>query len=163
MGAAAAGVHYTATDVEPETIEGNRRLAVALGFEDHDLVLHEAQTFEVPEVDMVFTSPPYFDVEHYGSSASQSFRVFTEFDSWLEGFMRPMLGQAFKALKSGGVAVFNVANVYRRKEMFPLPDQTVELAKKLGFALETTLWMPISGLNRAKDRQQEPVLVFRKP
>lgn len=163
MGAAAAGVRYVATDVEPETVEGNRRLAEALGFDGHEVVLHEAQTFDVPEVDMVFTSPPYFDVERYGSSTSQSFRVFTKFEQWLEGFMAPVLEQSFSALKPGGAAVFNVANIYRRKVMYPLPDRTVELAKKVGFLHETTLWMPISGLNRAKDRQREPVLVFRKP
>lgn len=163
MGAAAAGVHYVATDVEPETVEGNRRLADALGFKEHTLVLQEAQTFETSNIDMVFTSPPYFDVEHYGSSASQSFRVFTKFEDWVAGFLKPVLERSFSVLKPGGVAAFNVANIHRRKEVFPLPDRTVEEAKGAGFVHETTLWMPLSGLNRSKERRREPILVFRKP
>jgi transposase-like protein len=163
MGAAAAGVHYVATDVEPETVEGNRRLADALGFKEHTLVLQEAQTFETSNIDMVFTSPPYFDVEHYGSSASQSFRVFTKFEDWVAGFFKPVLERSFSVLKPGGVAAFNVANIHRRKEVFPLPDRTVEEAKGAGFVHETTLWMPLSGLNRSKERRRELILIFRKP
>jgi hypothetical protein len=79
------------------------------------------------------------------------------------GFFKPVLERSFSVLKPGGVAAFNVANIHRRKEVFPLPDRTVEEAKGAGFVHETTLWMPLSGLNRSKERRREPILIFRKP
>ena len=163
MGAAAAGVRYVGTDVEPETVEGNLKLAEVLDYKDAEIVLHEAQTFDVPDIDMVFTSPPYFDVEHYGGSTQQSFRSFAKFEDWLEGFMKPVTERAFKALRSGGVLAFNVADIKRRKTVYPLPERTLELAKGAGFVHETTLWMPLGKLNRSPKRPQEPILVFRKP
>jgi len=162
MGAAAAGVRYVGTDVEPETVEGNLKLAEALGY-DAQVVQHPAQIFDVPQVDMVFTSPPYFNVEHYGESEDQSFRQFTGFDAWSEGFMRPVIERAFEALPSEGVLALNVADVRERKKVYPIPDRVVGLAKKVGFKHETTLGMPLARLNRAKERTTEPVLIFRKP
>lgn len=162
MGAAAAGVRYIGTDVEGATVRGNRELADALGYEAR-VVEHPAQSFDAPEVDMVFTSPPYFNVEHYGESDEQSFREFSEFDSWAEGFMLPVIRRAFSALRSGGVLALNVADVRDRKKTYPLPVKVLGFAKKSGFQHETTLRMPLARLNRGKKRSSEPVLVFRKP
>ena len=162
MGASAAGVRYVGTDVEPETVEGNQKLAEALGY-DAQVVLQPAQTFEVPQVDMVFTSPPYFNVEHYGESDAQSFRVFSTFEGWVEGFMKPLIQRAHEGLREGGVLALNVAEVRQRKEVFPLPDHVLELAVGAGFKHETTLGMPLARLNRAKERATEPVSIFRKP
>jgi hypothetical protein len=161
MGAAAAGVEYVGTDVEPETVAGNQKLAEALGYEAQ-VVLQPAQTFEVPPVDMVFTSPPYFNVEHYGESEAQSFRSFSTFEKWVEGFMGPLIQRAHKGLRKGGVLALNVADVRHRKKVYPLPDRVKKLALEMGFQYETTLGMPLARLNRVKERATEPILVFRR-
>lgn len=162
MGAAAAGVHYLGTDVEPETVAGNLRLAEALGY-PAQVVLHPAETFEVPHpVDMVFTSPPYFDVEHYGGSQDQSYKNHTDFDSWCEGFLKPVIATAHKSLKPGGVLALNVANIKIRKGVLPLVARTRELGLAQGFVEEATVYMPISSLNRTPEQAREPVLIFRR-
>jgi len=161
MGAAAAGVEYVGTDVEPETVVGNQKLAEALGYEAQ-VVLQPAQTFKVPEVDMVFTSPPYFNVEHYGESEAQSFRSFSTFEKWIEGFMKPLIQRSHEGLRKGGVLALNVADVRHRKEVFPLPDRVKALALEVGFEYERTLGMPLARLNRVKERATEPILVFRR-
>jgi hypothetical protein len=87
LGALAAGVTYLGTDVETATVDGNNRLAEVLGKTHQAKVLeHPAETFDPGEVDMVFTSPPYFGTELYGGSEGQSFRRYPTFDDWLGGF-----------------------------------------------------------------------------
>jgi len=162
MGATAAGVRYLATEVEPKTAEGNRRLAQALGVEA-EVVLCPAENFDPPTVDFVFTSPPYFDVEHYGDSDDQSFRVNQTFEGWVEGFLRPVIRNAYKALKEGGVLALNVAMIRKGKnEVLDLPAEVVRVAVETGFRQEETLYMPLAKLNRSKEAAQEPILVFRK-
>jgi len=156
MGAVTAGVEYLGTDVEFATVEGNREIAKALGAQA-SLVHSPAEEFDPPEVDFVFTSPPYFDVEHYGVSPSQSFRLYENFDAWVEGFLRPVIETA---LKAAPVLALNVAPIRKRKQVIDLPSKVVEVATEVGFLHTETLRMPLASLNRKN--ASEPVLVFRR-
>lgn len=57
------------------------------------------------EFDMVFTSPPYFDLEKYSSKEDQSVEKFKTLDSWYDGFLMPSIKKAWEALALGGVMV----------------------------------------------------------
>ena len=159
MGAAAAGVHYVGTDVEPETVEGNLRLAEAL---EYDCEVHTvpAQEFTPPPVQLVFTSPPYYDQERY-AGGQQSWKEFNTFESWVEGFMRPLIRRAADALVPGGHLVLNVADIRTKKgEVLDLVGQTQRVALEEGFEQGTHLEMKLPNLNRKKT---EPILVLRLP
>lgn len=101
FGAAAAKVRYLGTDIEPETVEGNRALARDIGF-DAEVRLQSALDADVPEVDLVFTSPPYFDVEQYSDREGQPHVSYDGLGDWLEHFLRPLVGKARDVLCSGG-------------------------------------------------------------
>lgn len=156
LGAHAAGVHYIGTDVDPETIEGNRTLAKAIG---SDAVLHlcPAEDFTPPKVNLVFTSPPYFDRERYSQEEGQSWKKYESVEAWMEGFLRPIIARAHKALRSNTCLVLNIADL---AEM-PLVERTIVVAIAAGFLHAETLKMPLSAINRTAP--MEPVLVFRKP
>ena len=161
LGALASGVHYIGTDVEVETVGGNQRLADVLGrTADVDLHHQAAEAFDCPPVDLVFTSPPYFDVEQYGGDANQSFRKFGGFDVWVQGFLRPLAERAFAALRHGGHLVLNVADIIDRNKVYPLVGETRRMAAAAGFTYVEELRMPISNLNKKSDG--EPILVFRR-
>jgi len=158
LGAVAAGVKYVGTDVEADTVEGNRRLASLLGI-PADLYLCQAEDFDPPPVDLVFTSPPYFNRELYSHSAYQSWVKHPGFDSWVDGFLRQVVKKAFKALRGGGFLVLNVADVREHKQILPLVDRTIEVAEQEGFTLVDRLKMPLPKLNRTNPH--EPILVFK--
>jgi hypothetical protein len=163
LAAMVSGVHYTATDVEPQTIQGNVDLANFLGKSDQvSLHLRPAEDFDPPDgLDLVFTSPPYFEAEKYSTRENQSYiKHGGGLDSWLSGFLDPVIRKSFSKLKSGGVLVINIADVKRRGEVYPLVDSTKISAQDAGFLHEETLKMPLAKLNR--DIDYEPVLVFRK-
>lgn len=159
LGAVAAGVHYIGTDVEPATIEGNRALAAALQA-PADLYEVAAEHFEPPPVDLVFTSPPYFDRERYSHSAAQSWRG-RNITAWLTDFLRPVIEKSYAALPSGGRLVLNIADIRERGRRIPLVMAAKEEAHRIGFVHAETLQMPLAAINR--HRPIEPLLVFRKP
>lgn len=160
LGAHAAGVRYIGTDVEPRAVDGNLRLASALGFETR-VECVPAETFEPPAVDLVFTSPPYFDRERYSHGAEQSWRRYRNLDGWIAGFMRPVVKRAHGALRGRGHLVLNVADLNERGTVLPIVALTIQAALDAGFVHVETLQMPLASINRVSAK--EPVLVFQKP
>ena len=141
FGASAAGVSYLGTDVDAATVDGNRRLAESVG-SNGTVHLAAAETFDPPMVDLVFTSPPYFDQERYSQEFAQSWRKHGKgFETWVSGFLRPVMERASSALAGGGFLVLNVANVATGGKTIPVAIRTVETARALGFVHVETLGM----------------------
>lgn len=159
LGAAAAGMHYTGTDIEPETVDGNRKLAIAIGA-DADVILQSATTFNPPPVDLVFTSPPYFDRERYSAAGDVSWEKRITVDEWFNVFTRPIFERAQVALSTRGHLVINIADLREQGETLPLVSKTIETALAVGFEHTETLLMPLAAINRIDPT--EPILVFRK-
>ena len=66
--------------------------------------------------DTVFTSPPYFNTEKYSEHDTQSFRRYSEIDSWNKNFLHKTLGNIIPAMKTGGILAVNIADVYCAKK-----------------------------------------------
>ena len=64
------------------------------GFEDASI--------EANYYDLVFTSPPFFDLEKYSNAPTQSNVRFNQFEAWMNGFMYPLLIKSVAALKKNG-------------------------------------------------------------
>lgn len=62
--------------------------------------------------DLVFTSPPYFNVERYSDSDTQSWVRYKTADVWNEQFLHKTLGKIYHAVKVGGIIAINIADVY---------------------------------------------------
>lgn len=159
LGALAAGVQYCGTDVDEETVSGNIKLAAAVGG-TASVHLSPAESFDPPPVDLVFTSPPYFDREKYSAERSQSWLRYDELESWISGFLKPVIERSRNALAFGGFLVLNIADLRDGKETIPLIAKTTESANESGFALTKTLRMPLAAVNRSNPT--EPVLIFQK-
>jgi transposase-like protein len=154
---------YIGTDVEPATVDGNNRLAARLGCADRCSVHeHRAEDYDPGPVDLVFTSPPYFDREQYSTSQSQSWVRHGAFEQWIDGFLRPVIAMAHARLPVGGALVLNVADIRHGRKKYPLVEHTVSAAVGGGFVLESSLWMPLARINRTVEDAREPVLVFRR-
>ena len=66
--------------------------------------------------DTVFTSPPDFNTEKYSEHDTQSFRRYSEIDSWNKNFLHKTLGNIIPAMKTGGILAVNIADVYCAKK-----------------------------------------------
>lgn len=60
----------------------------------------------LPNYDLVFTSPPYFDTEIYDDdpnrNTKQSIVKFPTLDTWINGFLEPSIQKAWRLLTRGG-------------------------------------------------------------
>ncbi len=64
------------------------------------------------DVDLVFTSPPYFIIERYSKEETQSWMRYKKLDRWLNSFLFPCLKMSWSSLRSGGVMAINISDVY---------------------------------------------------
>lgn len=113
-------------------------------------------------VDLVFSSPPYFDIEKYGDDHSQSYRRHGTYDAWRGGFLRPVIEASHRALKPGGHLVVNVANTTE----YAIAHDLEAIARAL-FGERRILHLlmhsrPVQRASGAYHYRSEPVLVFRK-
>lgn len=160
LGAHVAGVRYIASEADEATVRGNVALGESLGA-DFKISNCTAEEFSPPSVDLVFTSPPYFDQEQYSTDDKQSYRRYLTFDSWCEGFVRPLVRKARSSLLGTGHLVLNVSDVRQGRKTIPVVQAVTDVALGEGFSLKGSLWMPLARINRSKESAREPILVFR--
>ena len=61
--------------------------------------------------DIIFTSPPYFNIERYGEDDNQSWVRYKDIDSWNYQFLQKSLDNMLPTLKSGGKLCVNISDV----------------------------------------------------
>jgi hypothetical protein len=61
--------------------------------------------------DLVFTSPPYFNVERYSYDDTQSWVRYKDIESWNELFLHKALKNIWKTIKPGGYLLVNISDV----------------------------------------------------
>ena len=79
-------------------------------------------------VGLVFSSPPYYDWEKYASQPTQSFLRYKTYESWVKGFLVPVLRESRRILRKEGFVVLNVSDGRRR----PTWDEVIRLGNNLG-------------------------------
>lgn len=109
-------------------------------------------------IDMVFTSPPYYDVEKYTNEDTQSFIKFNTKQKWLEGFLRVLCMKAYKCLKYGGKFILNINATSNFKD---LHYSAVNLAIYSGFKLNGIHKYMLESRN-IKGERFEPIFEFEK-
>ena len=119
-------------------------------------------TLKANSVGLVFSSPPYFNLERYSNEKSQSYIKFPVYEQWLGEFLEKIFRESRRILRRRGYLVMNVANV----NGYALIDDTLTLGSK-HLALTDTLKLRLSNLpyqrkHPMKAYKYEPVFVFEK-
>jgi len=129
------------------------------------------------KLDMVFTSPPYFDRERYSDDETQSFKKFTTYENWRDGFLKPTLKTAYEWLKNDRWILWNIADIkIGKNSWFPLEQDSIDILTELGCEYKGKLRMVMSGMtgidmtgvkNSTKIGgviyKYEPILMFYRP
>jgi len=145
LGAIAAGVNYIGTDPCIPTYEGLEQIRDNYGHshKEYTLLRQGSETYIPPEesLDFVMTSPPYFGWEAYGDEPEQSSIKFDTSEMWKEHFLKKTIANAHHGLKTGKYLALNVANT---KQYKTFEEDTVSLAKEVGFKHVDTWWLSLS-------------------
>jgi hypothetical protein len=85
-------------------------------------------------VDIVLTSPPYFDPGRYGTETTQSYARFPIFEGWIQSFLLPMLRTAYIFSRLGCYSV-TPSDVI----LAGLEEAACRVAREAGFHIAHTL------------------------
>lgn len=145
--------------VEPSTQTYNGLIQLKKTLENKDIELHHigSEDFKPENIDLVFTSPPYYNTEKYSNESTQSWKKFSTKKSWLNGFLRKTINNCYDSLKRGGFMIINIANV----KTYPTLEQDFKDIMDEKFNHVTTLKYTLSLINK-HGFKYEPVFVYQK-
>jgi 1-aminocyclopropane-1-carboxylate deaminase/D-cysteine desulfhydrase-like pyridoxal-dependent ACC family enzyme len=172
------GRHYIGCDLSAEFMQFNRRKAEELRrkYPDVNIALHECDSREVPVddemADMTLSSPPYWNIEHYGDEPEQLGKCKTYLE-FLEGLGR-VLRENFRVLKPGAYAAWYVNDFRRRGRMHFFHCDVLRLGEEAGFIPHDLMVVDLGRAIReafpvqvVKDKilpkRHEFGIIFRKP
>lgn len=160
--------NYIGIDPNTETFEYLGYLSSLLG-NRATVIQATSQDYEPENIDLAFSSPPYFNLEKYSNEPTQCMVQFKTLDEWFEGYVVPTIRNIYKGLNNDGIFAANIADYYaeyksNRKTEFKIVDPWIEISEKLGFEHCKTIKMKINarpGSGNAKEKF-EGVYVFTK-
>lgn len=153
---------YVETDPATETYKGLVKLKQFLRLGDN--VKQYNLPFEELDVkenyfDFVFTSPPYFDTEHYSTEENQSYLKYNNYEKWKSGFLLPMIEKILYCMKKGGKCLLNVGNC-----RYSIDTDIEEYLDGIGIQHERIKDFKIggAGIGDRTGEDGEPFILFEK-
>lgn len=133
LGAVANGANYIAFEPNPETFFNLQMMINFLRIHNNVKIICDdalnMDKYEIPDVDVVLTSPPYFDLEVYCKEEKQSITTRNNYDDWDNEFLNPLIKKCLSHLKPDGISCWNVAN-FGKVDMWSSVDKAHE---EMGF------------------------------
>ena len=163
-------IHYVGTDPNPELWDGSesRHANLAKFFNTESFrgnpFFGKTNTFHMfkegseniknnPEfqkykgkIDMIFTSPPYFNREVYSADKDQSCNKFAAYESWRDGFLQGTLKTCVEWLKSDRYLLWNISDVKYGKGFLPLEKDSSDILESLGMEYKHTIKMILESM-----------------
>lgn len=178
------GRNYYGCDLSKEFMEVNRRIAEilqkkakhsVLGFTNW-IKLHEGDSRNLPmksnSGDFTITSPPYWDIEHYGDEKEQlgNGKSYKEF---LQG-LGDVAKENLRVLKPGAFCIWCVNDFRKDGKFYSYHEHTARLLRKAGFSQWDIAITDLGSSIRAcfpnqtfaskiLPKRHEYCLIFRKP
>ena len=122
----------------------------------------------VDKIDVVFTSPPYFNLEKYSDDDYSSSKNYNDYDRWVQEFVVPTVRNIYSYLKVGGYAMINIKNISKKQKCF---DDFYDAFNSIdGFKFVEIFDIKIKkkqyGMadedGKGDIKNQEPVMAFKK-
>jgi len=160
--------HYIGIDASELQVQGLKKMWNALRVMARGTAeLHHARAedflFKIPahSIDLVFSSPPFFDTELYGSDSAQSALRYPKYQDWLRHFLEVIIVEARRVLRPEGIFIINIADSRRRS----LSADTLRVATPI-FGAPSVIRMimhsrPVQRAERTQTFRWEPIYVFR--
>ena len=128
------------------------------------------------KLDMVFTSPPYFDREQYSDDDEQSFKAYPMYRDWRDNFLKPTLTNAYESLRSDRYLLWNIADIKIGATTYhPLEQDSIDIIESLGGVYKGKLKMLMAsmiGVDQSNVKNSvkvdgvamkyEPIFIFHK-
>jgi len=120
--------------------------------------------------DFAFSSPPYFNLEHYCDEENQSHIKNPSLDAWFKNYVTPTTIAIYEKLNHGCLFAINIADYNYKGNSVKIVDRWIEEAIKCGFEfIGTDAEMSIQtrrGVGHGdndRDTKKEGAYLFKKP
>ena len=128
-----------------------------------------SEEYQPEDIDLAFSSPPYFNLEKYSDEDTQCMVRYRTLDEWFEGYAEPTMENIYRGLNSDGVFATNIADYksYGNKS-YAVVERWIDTAAKIGFTHAGTVRMMLNtrpgvGNNKKIGREKwEGVYIFTK-
>ncbi len=150
-------VTYTGFDPNLRLKPGHDQIIQTFGDENYKVIYEpfETNTYILDKkYDIVFTSPPYFNLEIYDDSENQSVNKYQGFSSWLRNFLLKSVAHAWSSLDDDGVLALHIIDVKGNKIVEPL------ILYILGYLPNSMYAGQISSVGFSKESR--PIWIFYK-
>jgi ParB-like chromosome segregation protein Spo0J len=119
---------------------------------------YEDASLQPNAFDFAITSPPYFDIEQYEGDQS-SWRRYSNFDTWVDGFYKPLIAKTANALKAGAFFALQVGS-----QTHPLVNIAQQIATSYNLShVETRHTDMVNNRTGTEPDVGEVVMLLRKP
>ena len=110
-----------------------------------------AENYDYKEkVDVVLTSPPYFDLEIYTNDSEQSYNKYFDYLSWKEEWFQPLMKNCSTMLSKKGLSCWNVMDFKKHD----LVNTVMKFHDEHKFSLINTVGFqsPLANIRNLKNR-----------
>ena len=174
LGIGSSNMKYNYIGVEPntETVKYlnyfNDCIEEAVGVKG-TIVQSVSEEYQPTDIDLAFSSPPYFNLEKYSDEDTQCMVRYRTLDEWFSGYVEPTIENIYNGLNKDGIFATNIADykTYGNKE-YKVVDDWIQTAERIGFKNVGTIKMMLNtrpgvGNQKLAGREKyEGVYVFKK-
>lgn len=171
LGVTSSNMHYNYIGVDPntETVERLNYLN-SLITNSGVIVQNVSEAYQPEDIDLAFSSPPYFNLEKYSDEETQCMVRYKTLEEWFEGYVIPTMENIYNGLNRQGIFATNIADYksYDRKEPYEVVEDWIQNATRIGFKYVSTIKMMLNtrpgvGNQKLEGRKKwEGVYVFQK-
>jgi hypothetical protein len=163
LGTVATGWKYIGCEPNVETYKNLMRIVKFLNISE-SVELHNApfESFDldkIGEVDVVLTSPPYFNLETYADDTTQSYIKFNNFEEWMDGWLLKMIEVCANKLNDDGLSCWNVMDFKNTN----IVEAVINKHQSMGYELINTLGIDSPFVNYKKRLlKKDLTYIFKK-
>ena len=175
LGITSSNMRYNYIGIDPntETIKYldylNNCIEEAVGIKG-ELIQSVSEEYQPNDIDLAFSSPPYFNLEKYSDEKTQCMVRYRTLNEWFSGYAEPTIKNIYNSLNKDGIFATNIADykTYGQKEPVEVVQTWISNAERIGFKHVKTIKMMLNtrpgvGNNKTEGREKfEGVYVFQK-
>jgi SAM-dependent methyltransferase len=159
---------YTCIDPNTETVDRLNYLNTLVA-NSGNVIQNVSEEYQPEDMDLAFSSPPYFNLEKYSDEETQCMVRYTTLDEWFDGYVAPTMANIKRGLNNDGIFATNIADYksYGNKE-YQVVERWIETAEKIGFKYNGMIKMMLNtrpgvGNDKLAGREKfEGVYIFKK-
>lgn len=138
LGVVASGAKYIAFEPNTKTYKNLIRLVNFLKIEDrvilHNDIAENIHMYDISNVDLILTSPPYYNLEIYSDEETQSIKNNQSYDQWVNSFLKVTIQNCIDKGNVGVLSAWNVANFNK----YNMIEDVAKIHNVLGFSQSDT-------------------------